>query len=167
MLAKLRPHAPKGVRSQDRHLTLRFPSAATARNRTEKEMDHKHTLLLFIAACRLDVKDVESAVVCHHQRLLTPPFPRVKSRHTEETGTRAEYREGKFCTAKASVCKYSALQETVHLFPWAGRERKVASVGENDADLSAGIGLSSAEHFGTGFLGGCARRCSPSRIACT
>jgi hypothetical protein len=79
---ELRPHAPKGARSQDRHLTLRFPSAATTRNRTEKEMDHKHTLLLFIASCRLDVKDVESAVVCHHQRLLTPPFPRVKSRHT-------------------------------------------------------------------------------------
>ncbi len=41
MYPKLPPHAPKGARSQDRHLTLSslwLPSAATTRKRSEKEI---------------------------------------------------------------------------------------------------------------------------------
>ena len=66
----------------------------------EGDKEATHTLLLFIVSCPSDLKDVESTTVCHHQRILTPLFPRVMSSHTYETHTRAQYRQDKCYTAK-------------------------------------------------------------------
>jgi hypothetical protein len=51
-----------------------------------------HTTVLSVTSCRGDWIVVEFAFVCHHQRFLTPPFPRASSSHTYETRTRAQCR---------------------------------------------------------------------------
>jgi hypothetical protein len=51
-----------------------------------------HTTVLSITSCRVDLIAVEFAFVCHHQRLLTPPFSRASSSHAYETRIRAQCR---------------------------------------------------------------------------
>ena len=42
----------------------------------------EHITLLIVSSCRSDLKNVQTATVCHHRRTSSPPSPFVKRNHT-------------------------------------------------------------------------------------